>query len=419
MDFLPLSQKVARSVQPLSDSQNSSIIAPVSYTNHGNSMDTALDLSPPFSHTRYRCISSIRTLQSFDNAEAMTRYRTPVTFRIEDGAYDFQIILTHSSGDFHIRVGFPPNDVSSMQIPASGFLVFEIMDNAQPHASPWIGCPSIGPFEHFIQASSLGIRFEWYDQAQDAWLSTTLHKRNLGLPDMRKAILTTHDVEDTITVWRAAMNIIQALKDIVYTDYRPNTGFYKSLTFGGIKVLQLQNNHLRQTLRWVQRPQISQLLPKEATWQDNFTLMVKQFSGPSTFLPSHPIPASSDINSYCIDPDLKYKSSDKCDFCYLSTATENMPCTPDNSSTFVHVCMLCSLFNRPCSFTVGNELARLWGRDEPLLNDSSCSSRYPTGPHRFLAYYNHRNQGARQVPEPREKALGLFLQLDLSTDRED
>jgi hypothetical protein len=49
-------------------------------------------------------------------------------------------------------------------VPKAGYVIFEIMDNNQPHDTPWFGCTTVGPFKNFDQVSALGIRIEWLDQ---------------------------------------------------------------------------------------------------------------------------------------------------------------------------------------------------------------------------------------------------------------
>ncbi|KAL7906412.1 hypothetical protein GGI35DRAFT_458088, partial [Trichoderma velutinum] len=87
--------------------------------------------------------------------------------------------------------------------------------------------------------------------------------------------------------------------------------------------------------------------------------MIQQFSGQFTFIPTEPIPGSADINRYNHTGLYHGRKHDKCDFCYLSSTGLYIPCIPDNSSPYGHVCVLCSLFNRPCTFTIGGELATL------------------------------------------------------------
>lgn len=81
---------------------------------------------------------------------------------------------------------------------------------------------------------------------------------------------------------------------------------------------------------------------------------------------------------------------------------------PDNFSPYGNVCKLCSLFNRPCTFTRQRELADLWGYAPPALGPRSPLALYPTGPPRFLAFHSTRSQGGFRSPEPREKLMGLF-----------
>ncbi|KAM6484658.1 hypothetical protein HDV62DRAFT_404441 [Trichoderma sp. SZMC 28011] len=378
---------------------------------------TGLNLeSPIFRYKVFRCITSVPNLQSLESTHTFTRYRTPIrlfpgTQDNSDLKYIYHLTLMDSSRSgekVSINLFLPPEDVESMEIPESGFLVFEVMDNKQPHPSPWIGSTAVGPYEDFIQASSLGIRYEWYDKSQNIWLSTTIHK-----PGNPGTVLWTwkhKNIKYSLSTWRNALHIIQALKGIVYSDFQPNQGFHKRLTFGRIPVLQLQMCHLEQTYGWVQRPEISQPFPKKATFQYNFKSLFERFTSVSMYIPSEPIPGKADVNQPMplLGVEHGTKFGDKCDFCVLSSVLRPLPCEPDDSSPYGNVCKLCSLFNRPCTFTRRRELGDLWGYAPPALGPRSPLAMYPTGPLRFLAFHATRSQGVFQTPEPREKLMGLF-----------
>ncbi|PKK41002.1 hypothetical protein CI102_15176, partial [Trichoderma harzianum] len=249
---------------------------------------TGLNVETPLISTRtFRYISAIPGLQFVESAQTFTRYRTPIAFSRKDNcACVYRLSMRDGVNKIRVSISIPEADVNSMQIPNNGFLIFEIMDNGQPHPNPWIRCPAVGPFEDFIQASALGIRFEWYNENQNTWLSTTVHK--FGSPGMVQIAAKENNIRLPMSIWLSAIYIIQALEGIVYSDYQPNQGFYKRLTFGSVHVKQLQTDHLKQTYQWIHRPEILRPFPKIATWQYNFSLMVKRFSSLSTFIPHEP-----------------------------------------------------------------------------------------------------------------------------------
>lgn len=357
-----------------------------------------------------RHISSIPMFQYVNNnARKLVQYRYPVQLIAEDeGALKSIIRLTNDCmEEKRILLIIPEKDVASFEILDRGFLTFEIMDNGQPHASPWIRCPSAGPFQNFIQASSLGIRYEWYSSRLNAWFTTTIHIHTMER-FMHQAV-QQNSMDIALTVWRNAMHLIQALKGIVYSDHQSSQGFDRRLTFASSHVMQLEVKHLEQKCQWVQRLEISRPCPKRATVQDNFSLMKQQLSPLLTSI------SNPDIKR--LNPGQKvYLPGSKCDLCIFSSAGAIILCVLDQSSPNQKICVLCSLLNRPCTFTRGPELRRLWGMSEPPLHAVGSLALYPTGTHRFLAFHLIRNQGVLQIPAPREIALGLFYRPPQDTD---
>ncbi|PTB47392.1 hypothetical protein M431DRAFT_102337, partial [Trichoderma harzianum CBS 226.95] len=231
-----------------------------------------LNVATPLAESKkLRLILCTPRIQLTGSIRTFTRYRTPVslnTHKDRQQASSITLNLRHSGPDYmYIGLSIPWEDINSKNIPSSGFLVYEIMDDGQPHPSPWIRSPAVGPYEDFIRASTLGMRYEWHDKVQNVWLSISIHKP--GCTAMLIRALKANNVEISLAMWRQPLHIIQALKGITYTDYRPNEGFYKQLNFGLIKVIQVQTDHLKQTYQLVERPEILQSFPKKATWSYN------------------------------------------------------------------------------------------------------------------------------------------------------
>lgn len=97
----------------------------------------------------------------------------------------------------------------------------------------------MGPFENFIQASTLGMRFEWF--SNNRWLIIGIHRGKEYIPPFSK---TVGDFEPVISNWRTAMRIIQALDGTLHAD--TENGFDRQVNFGAIKVMQLQVDRLQQ-----------------------------------------------------------------------------------------------------------------------------------------------------------------------------
>ncbi|KAI8721802.1 hypothetical protein NCS52_00322700 [Fusarium sp. LHS14.1] len=116
-----------------------------------------------------------------------------------------------------------------------GYLVFEIMDDKNPHSRAWIGVPSVSPYENFDRASSLAVRFEWYDEGRRTWCTVPLQRVSLLRKPMVKYVRES-DTDKIISGWRLAMTLIQALEGIVYQE--PLNGFAKEVVIGQIDIIK-------------------------------------------------------------------------------------------------------------------------------------------------------------------------------------
>ena len=98
----------------------------------------------------------------------------PDTFQFDGVAFTF--------GKNFAAQGPKPTDAKR------GYLVFEIMDDKKPHPRAWIGVPSVGPYESFDRASSLAVRFEWYDEGRRTWCTVPLQRVSLLRKPMVKYV---------------------------------------------------------------------------------------------------------------------------------------------------------------------------------------------------------------------------------------
>jgi hypothetical protein len=359
------------------------------------------NMESPIFHDRFsRQISCIRMHK---RGRPYTIYRSLVRFQTSANKH------RHSLGyydDGKVRgLGLIIPEDTSIGLPSNpeGYLVFEIMDDGKPHKKPWVGVPSVGLFEDFDRASSLGIRFEWF--STDRWLSIGIHRE--AILKTALASLDGSSVEPLITMWRIAMNIIQALEGIVYTN--PGNGFHAHVNFGAIKIMELHVDHMSQVFSWSARPSKEMTIPKKASWQDNFTAMVHQFSSPTTLI--GPIDAITfDTDGYRMEWIGGLRPLPQCDFCILTQTRPHMGCE-QTVGPYGSICTPCSLLNRPCTWTFARKLPELWGQEPPIISTSKNYelSQFPTGPFRYLTYHRIQSEGVQEVLAPFEKNLGLFM----------
>ncbi|RKL09804.1 hypothetical protein BFJ68_g8942 [Fusarium oxysporum] len=292
-----------------------------------------------------------------------------------------------------------------------GFLVAEIMNDRQPHPKAYIGCPSVGPFQNFLEGSCIALRFEW--QADGQWYTVYLQRQRLNLSP---SPTRSYDTEMAIEPWRAAMKMIQAFEGTVYTE--PLDGFPESLIIGNIQMLQ--TDHLNQRYRWVSQQQVTRPTPARASWDYNFKLMVKNFGDDMfkelsnqriTFVgPSNPLTAGHGAMNWDKDD---YRngmrvSDVKCDTCtvipWVLLNGHTFNCVRDESRTDVWVCKNCSLFNKPCTFTPLKRLKELHQGAQPV--NGADTTAHPRGLFRFLSF--HHTMSPQEIGEVFEVSEPLF-----------
>ncbi|PCD37164.1 hypothetical protein AU210_005668 [Fusarium oxysporum f. sp. radicis-cucumerinum] len=342
------------------------------------------------------------------NVRTFTTYRKETTFirpKRQKGACNVRILdLTTSRPNgavshiiFSIAI-----DCFQAFIPKTGNLVFEIMDDHGPHEKPWLGCPTVGPFQDFTEASSLAVRAEWLDIPSGEWRTAPIQssKSHMWRIDWAKRN------------WMRAMSVIQLLEGIVWTE--PLNGF-ENLSLGSRQVKELTVNHLQQTCHWIPRlGKGARPAPALSSWDENFKLMAKQFGHGMTVLGCDP-PSTSDLEI----PSIAFVA---CDFCKYAKTSNTYHCERDPGRDDIWVCKRCSEMNRPCSFTPMTESFELWGRGPPDLrqNQNLNLALYPTGPHRQLAFHLAIHIDQMRTPvrieEPFAMETAVLEQLDVEED---
>ncbi|KAH7259634.1 uncharacterized protein BKA55DRAFT_562909 [Fusarium redolens] len=213
------------------------------------------------------------------------------------------------------------------------------------------------------------------------------------------------------------MMIIQGLRGLQYTGTL--NGFPRSVSIMCQDISVLKTNHLQQEYRLDPRPRVSSSAPARSDWQHNYNLMVRQFScdmtrvlveAPAANDPTMIFTTSEAISAGVLMSQGKRRPCDSCLIAYPSSSDERPLCEPDPSHPH-GCCKLCSLFNRPCTFTASSQLPRLFGDREPWRHETYPLSVYPNGPFRWLIY--HRSMSNEElnandfVQEPFEERFGL------------
>ncbi|KAH7009946.1 hypothetical protein EDB80DRAFT_574000 [Ilyonectria destructans] len=352
--------------------------------------------SPLFSFFRGLRMNCFRMTSPDPAVRTFTTYRTwcpiqhlPTTDHVKIGYYpDTTANIS--------PICFTPRDRINKSI-SRGYLVFEIMDDGHPHDRPWLGVPTVGTYENFARASSLGVRFEWFDEKQDTWLTVPIERQRHN-----SGGAGSWSTAGYLSVWKLAITIIQLVEGVTWT--QPSIGFEKIPSLRAVRVMEFSINHLQQTCQWVPRARSTSPAPKLATWVHNFDHMRRIFANDMTIVgPSQP-PGIHDSFWRLTESDSRRMSRMKticCDLCnYSARPSNDHKCERDETRSDIWVCKFCSLLNRPCTFTPPNRSKELWGDTPPLLHHLKRSvsgtgwSRYPSGPHRFLAFHHaiHMNE---------------------------
>jgi hypothetical protein len=305
-------------------------------------------------------------------------FQTKIRYAASDGRFS----------EFPFHVNAPVVQHFQIPSPARIYLVFEIMDDGQPHDVPYAGCPNLGPFKDFGAASRLGIHVEWFNTASGSWIQFPVQKCAPRRPFLKS--VQNSDMMGAIKNWRRAMEIMQLLEGI---DYQGDThGLTKSLYLLRKSVQVFTVDHLDQSVKWVPLPRQSRPAPAVASFEYNAQLMRNQWNNTWTQvnLKEKP-PNDSDFWVFnSLDARVRASmSTPKCDLClYTSTNAIDLGCERDPQYPDQFVCKCCSLLNRPCTFTPRSKALVLWGSGSPfLITETARLARYPTGPHRLLSFH--------------------------------
>uniref|UniRef100_A0A4E9EDN7 GIY-YIG domain-containing protein n=1 Tax=Gibberella zeae TaxID=5518 RepID=A0A4E9EDN7_GIBZA len=378
-------------------------------------------ISPVFDFHRSPPIHCYRERTEATGLPAMTVFRQARIVRQsirENGGYQFGFSLQRSGGTTErFGVAFPPGDIPA-EIP--GYLVFEIMHGGRPHASAYLGCPTIGPFENFGIANSLAIAFEWWDEASDQW-EKCYTRRGMFRSAFARG-LANSDPAKALGPWKRCVEFIQLLEGI---DYTGNLDFFSRSLFPSPEVHELVLDHLSQKASWRPRPRQSQPAPKRATFADNAQRMANLTSAWSTVTNlATPPPLTSD---FWRRDESDTRSASKlsqvtCDFCkYMFDPHDRhrLRCERDTRFTDQWVCKCCALLNRPCSWTSRSQNIEYWGQGPPYLGVSTfVLGTCPTGPHRWLAFHQAFPENAKVIDtvEPIDGLDGLIILQDVLDD---
>lgn len=65
------------------------------------------------------------------------------------------------------------------------------MDDGKRHEKPWIGFPSVAPFQNSERASSIGARLQWLDTTQGRWFSAPFSRPTFLEKGIYEGLLVT------------------------------------------------------------------------------------------------------------------------------------------------------------------------------------------------------------------------------------
>ncbi|CAH0037630.1 unnamed protein product [Clonostachys rhizophaga] len=346
-------------------------------------------------------------------------YRLPARFSPRSkGKALYNSIKYHASDkqNKHVEFMLGTSAVDENKLPSLliCYLVFEVMHDGKIHEHPWVGSPTIGPFENFDSASRLGIRVEWYDKTQRKWLSLKLQNGNYSWPRLHQ----TRDPEDAIRHWREAMNLIQLFEGIEYVGDKMD-GFPRRAWFGNKRILMLQVDHLQQRARWTTRPSHRRPVPRRTKFDMNVNAIKDAFVGKGTIIRKEgPPPVDSPFWRLTESDVLKRnkmgqrEGGARCDLCIISrreVGTDGRifwDCVRDNNRTDVWVCVCCSALNRPCTFSAPSTLMNKWGDDKPWVTKGTPLSMCSRTEWRFLVFYRTLTPAELQTAQEIATPLG-------------
>ncbi|KAL6364294.1 hypothetical protein LRP88_02213 [Fusarium phalaenopsidis] len=350
-----------------------------------------------------------------------TTYRCAINMLPSSAGAVYQFLWRRTDGEqemFRFYLNHTVLALHNLTPPLTGYLVFEVMQNGQPHPRPWMQMPSVGPFQQFSQANSVGVRFEFLRRDQGKWFSCSIPMGSIRtISSMWKegieAPTFAEGREAVLKPWRKAMTLIQLLEGITFTG--PLNGFEKRAFIATRQVLELENDHINQRARWVLRREQSRPAPAKATWEYNVDLVMREFNTEHTLITRDGPPDITEPFWSPTEHDVQLARGPKrafCDVCKFSYTPSNQTrCERDPNRTDVWVCKCCSLMGKPCTFTPPSVCERLWGTERPWTEPENWQRGYsqnPTGPFKTMTY-NHPKTECFEVPEPFGGMLGLQL----------
>ncbi|KAM0373080.1 hypothetical protein ACHAPZ_007569 [Fusarium culmorum] len=373
-------------------------------------------LSPIFDLARLMPFDCYRSSAKATGQRGMTTYRQArnVPSPADSRPYRFNINCITPDGTKHdIGLILPP-EVG--RVNTRLYLVFEIMHDGSPHEVPYLGCPTVGPFENFSIASSLGIALEWYDESANGWKRSYLNSKAYR-GDFQVG-LRASDTMKSIAPWRRCMNIIQLLEGINYTG--PLNGFYQSIHFISADVKELVVDHLNQKVSWRPRPRQNRPAPKLALFEDNAYLLKSLLHNTKTLTNMTNPPTADFWAPNALDANIYNRRGTFhwCDFCRYMQTDIRFPCERDPRFTDRWVCRCCAVMHRPCTWTARSHALEYWGSGAPYLTKKSQYSLCPTGPRRLLSFHRTFTGSTKtiDIDEPIKGLQGLNALPRVSVD---
>ncbi|CAF3596435.1 unnamed protein product [Fusarium graminearum] len=346
--------------------------------------------SPVFGQRSSPPIHCYRLLAEATGLPTMSVYRQAKT--MEKDTKKAVLKVQRSDGGGRIETFVFSFNVDDVPAGAHGYLALEIMHGGRRHANPYLGTTTIGPYEDFHVASSLGVAYEWLDTASNQWKKC--YTSHMTFRGAFAAGLPNSDVMKALRPWKKCIDVIQLLEGIDYTG--DTSIFSKTVQFGRADVRELVVDHLKQTAEWRLRPRRSQPAPKLALFDDN-ARRIEQLT--SNFKTSTHAPPDVMSDMWRGGPgdalsvaSLLRRHPDRlhCDFCKhmaSSNGAEARTCQRDTRFSDHWVCRPCAIMHRPCTWTARSDSVVYWGQGPPFLNGATLLAQFPTGPHRFLSFH--------------------------------
>lgn len=309
-------------------------------------------------------------------------------------------------------------------------LVFQLMDDREPHAQPCVGVPEFGMFKDAAKdVHSLGLRVEWKLAGLNNICTAPIPLYTRLTVQMNKQLVRAGGeagVPRAERMFQEILALINMLRYQTFSDPSPGTGWDITVHPGYCPpmVRLLQVDHLRQTLDWKVLEHTRVPVPEEATFEENTAkLRAAVYAGRLTPLTTLGYPAGGTKDRmYFVDgrsAQAVGRTGVMCDTCSLLTLViahmHHVECSATPGTT---TCQACTRLRRPCTFTARAPLVQGWtgDRSQGRLTNLEITK----GPMKHLIFFRTISpkctlDGAKIVPAP----LGWDLMTALHRADED